>query len=131
MSEGSAFLGIQHTFQALQSAGYVEFWPKQAIIDELRSQMARFKAQRRCSPGDASKFQGVAGFAAEAQFGQLGKAPMRPFMQRQYWDKPPWVLTHTMERSMAFVELLLSLELTRKVRVTPDHRRSLVIASDA
>ena len=73
----------------------------------------------------------MAGFAAEAQFGQLGKAPMRPFKQRQCWDKPPWGLSHTMRRVVGFTRMLLNLKLQRAVRVVPDERPSLVASSDA
>jgi len=56
---------------------------------------------------------------------------MRPFKQRQYWDKPPWELWETMRRSMSFIETLLDLKLERRVRVIPDSRPALVIATDA
>ena len=131
MSKETTFLGVGNSFKRLQQTGRVLFWPKAAIEGELRAQMDKFMATEQCPPGDASKFRGVAGFAAEAQFGQLGKAPMRPFKQRQYWDKPPWGLSHTMRRAVGFTRMLLNLKLQRAVRVVPDERPSLVVASDA
>ncbi len=131
MNKRATFLGVDHSLEELTQLGYVDFWPKGEIEQELRAQMAKFRSTRQCPPGDASKFRGVAGFAAESQFGQLGKAPMRPFKQRQYWDVPPWVTTNTMDRSMKFMDMLLDLKLSRKVHVVPDGRPALVVASDA
>ena len=131
MSQTSTFLGVEHSFARLMQEDEIVFWPKEAIEQELRAQLRRFRETEQCSPGSASKFRGVAGFAAEAQFGQLGRAPMRPFKQRQYWDKPPWELWETMRRSMSFIETLLDLKLERRVRVIPDSRPALVIATDA
>ena len=56
---------------------------------------------------------------------------MRPFKQRQYWDTPPWDLSDTMRRAMDLVEMLLEVKPVRRVRVTPDVRPALVVASDA
>ena len=131
MSQQSTFLGVEHSFAALLTEGQVAFWPKQEIEDKIRAQIARFRDLKNCPPGDASKFRGVTGFAGEAQFGQLGKALMRPFKQRQYWDVPPWYLSKTMERSLDFAETLLDLRLERKVPVADDLRLVLVVASDA
>ena len=131
MSQESTFLGVVHSFVFLQAEGEVRFWPKEAIAEELRHQIQRFRASRRCTPGEASKFRGVAGFAAEAQFGNLGKCALRPFKQRQYWDKAPWYFTPTMERSVSFLEFLLDARLERRVKVQMQELPALVVASDA
>ncbi len=131
MSQQSTFLGVEHTFKDLVQRHVVSFWPKEAIEEVIRAQILEFRASRRCAPGEASKFRGVTGFASEAQFGQLGRAPMRPFKLRQYWDTPPWLFTTTMERSADFIEMLLNLRLEREVHVAPGGRKALVVASDA
>ena len=56
---------------------------------------------------------------------------MRPFKQRQYWDKPPWGPSLTMYRCMDFIERPLDFRLERQVRVAPDARPALVIATVA
>ncbi len=107
------------------------FWPKEAVEVELLKYMQQFRATRICPPGDASKFRGIAVFASTAQFGQLGRAPTRPFKQRQYTDRPLWGTSLTMERNVDFIEVLLDLKLERRVRVEPDSRLALVVASEA
>ena len=93
--------------------------------------MNNFEQNKRCTPAEASKFRGVAGFAAQAQYGQLGRAPLRPYKMRQYWDKPPCILTKTMRRSNEFIRFLLDSKLSRKVKVRTDGRPAVVVASDA
>ncbi len=131
MARKNTFLGVEHTLAEVPTHQHVKFWPKETIEQELRAQIKKFRATKACPPGDASKFRGVAGFAAEAQFGQLGKQPLRPFKQRQYWDRPPWTFTKTMERAAQFMEMLLDKKLERSVKVRPDGRPALVVASDA
>ena len=93
--------------------------------------MTKFDAERSCPPGDAAKFWGLLGFAGQAEYGQLGRIAMRPWKQRQSTDEPPWSLSHTMERSMSFIRMLLHVKPRRSVPIAPDHRPSLVVASDA
>ncbi len=131
LSTESVFLGVAHDLAKLPTEGWIEFWPKETIIEALRSYIQTFKSERWCPPGLASKFRGIAGFAAQAQFGQLGRAPMRPFKQRQYWDRAPWYTTNTMERSWQFLETILDKKLSRRIHVTKPEHPALVVASDA
>ncbi len=131
MSRESQFLGIQHDLRSLRNEGYISFWPREGITAELRAMMAQFRGSKKCTPGQAAKFWGLLGFAAQAEYGQLGRTAMRPWKQRQTTDVAPWDLSLTMERSMDFVEVLLNLQPKRHIEVEPDSRRSLVVASDA
>ena len=131
MAKQGIFLGIAHDLTTLLEEHDISLWPKEALEAELRKYIKQFRSTRQCPPGDASKFRGIAGLAASAQYGQLGRAPMRTFKQRQYTDKPPWGLSQTMERAIDFIEMLLDLKLVRRVPVTHDSRKPLVIASDA
>ncbi len=131
MARRATFLGVDHDLSSLPSEHTVEFWPHEGILDELRVMIAKFKETRSCTPGEASKFRGIWGFATRAQFGQLGRAPMRAFKQRQYTDSPPWTLSSTMERAIDFIEVIIEQRLQRRVRVVRDERPPLVIATDA
>ena len=92
MKEKSLFLGVEHDFSDLPTAEEVPFWPREGITDEMHHMMDTFESTEQCPPGQAAKFRGVSGFAAQAEYGQLGRAPMQPFKQRQYSDVPPWGL---------------------------------------
>ena len=131
MAQRAEFLGVAHDLSQLPATGEVVFWPARHIITKLRAMMAGSKKKGTCTPAEASKFRCVYGFAATAEFGQLGKAPMRPFKQRQYWDVAPWALSDTMRRAMGLVETLLEVQPARRVKVIPDARPALVVASDA
>ena len=115
MAKQGIFLGIAHDLTTLLEEHDISFWPKEALEAELRKYIKQFRSTRQCPPGDASKFRGI------------GRAPMRTFKQRQYTDKPPWGLSQTMERAIDFIEMLLDLKLVRRVPVTHDSRKPLVI----
>ena len=105
MAAKADFLGIAHDLGSLAADGDVVFWLPNHIVEEMESTLAMFRSAGKCTPGEASKFRGVYGFAASAEFGQPGKAPVRPFKQRQCWDSAPWTLSNSMYRSIEMVEL--------------------------
>ncbi len=65
----------------------------------------------------SSKFRGVVQFTALPIAYRVGRAGMGPFKQRQYSDKPPWFLSHALERALDFHELLFTEEVRREVSV--------------
>ena len=95
----SVSLGTEHALHTIPSELVVEFWPREGIIDEIPASMDRFRSTRQCPPGDAAKFWRLPGFAARAEYGQLGRTAMRPWTQCQTTDVASWHLAHTMERS--------------------------------
>ena len=127
----SLFLGVEHDFTELPSSRSVPFWPREGITAEIEKMMDDFSSTEQCPPGSAAKFRGLNGFAAQAEYGQLGRAPMQPFKQRQCSDLPPWGLSDTMRRAMEFIRMLLKVKPRREVPVVPDERASVVVASDA
>ena len=131
MSQQSNFLGISHDMSQLPVTGAVEFWPKASIEDTLRAYIAQFRRKRTCTPAEASKFRGTAGFMALAQWGQLGRSGLSSFKRRQYWDVPPWTLSRTVDRAIEFVKVTVDVNPRRLVYIDRPVRPSLVIASDA
>ncbi len=71
-SLSSLFLGVERDLADLPETERVAFWPREGIITEMEVSMDRFQAKDQCFPGDAAKFRGVGGFAAHAEYGQLG-----------------------------------------------------------
>ncbi len=89
MCQTSSFLRIGHDFEHLHETESVPFWPREGIMAEIETMMDTFASTEECPPGSAARFRGLNGFAAQAEYGQLGRAPMQPFKQRQYSDIPP------------------------------------------
>jgi hypothetical protein len=131
MAKEADFLGVKHDLAPLKEIGLVSFWPSEHILASMRTWVTLFRSTGICTPGQASKFRGIAGFTAMAEFGQLGKAPLNSFKQRQYFDVEPWTLSHTMERALDLVEMLIEVKPQRHVRITRVVAPSLVVASDA
>ena len=77
----------------------------------------------------SSKFRGVAQFTALPMAYRVGRAGLGPFKQRQYSDKPPWFLSHALERALDFHELLFTEEVRREVSVRGSNLTTLLIAT--
>ncbi len=107
MKQLGLFLGVEHDLTALPVKRTIAFWPREGIIAEIRRWIAEFRSTRKCTPAQAAKFCGLNGFAAQAEYGQLGRAAMHSFKQRQYFDQRPWNLSNAMERAIDFIEMLL------------------------
>ena len=74
MKQNSLFLGIEHDFSMLAEEGAVPFWPREGITSEIEAMMSGFESTEQCPPGSAAKFRGLNSLAAQAEYGQLGRA---------------------------------------------------------
>eukprot|EP00972_Heterocapsa_arctica_P008855 1298617-Heterocapsa_arctica.AAC.1 len=86
MSPTGSFLGVQHDLTDAIATGIVAFEPTERLVEKAKSQLQDMKDSRTCTPGEASKFRGTAGFCAHAFWGRIGRAGFGPFRQRQYSD---------------------------------------------
>ena len=129
LSPVGEFLGLEHSFQETETKDTVSFWPRQGLIDELLKILEEVRAA--CTPALASKFRGVQGFCTLGIFGQVGKAALAPFKQRQYVDVPPWTPSNSMLRAREYYLKLLEERPVRQVRLSEAARPPIVIASDA
>jgi hypothetical protein len=101
------------------------------ILEALQAMHTGFKANDSCTPGEASKYRGVGGFASTAEYGNLLKAAMGPFKQRQYSDVAPWRLSRTMERAIEYIDMVIKVKPVRRMYAVPSDLPPLVVASDA
>ena len=88
MSKQNDFLGIIHDFSEIAKKKIISFWPRDSLCTKIQESLESFEKTRLCYPGDASKFRGMQSFCGLGIFGQLGKAAVAPFTQRQYFDLP-------------------------------------------
>ena len=125
------FLGVVHDFTKLPTLGEVEFEPRPELVTKLQTMLHDFTTDNRLTPAEASKFQGTQGFMNTAMFGQLSKAGVRPFIDRQYRHVAPWTLSHTLQRACEFYNAIMKYPPRRVLPIRRVDRPPLVIASDA
>ena len=125
------FLGIIHNFEHLPDTGQVFLEPRKELVTKMSKILESFVESDRCSPAEASKLRGLQGFLNTAWFGQLGRAGLRPFLERQYRHRPPWRLCDALRRAIRFYQAVLERPPQRWVTVRQRMRPPLIVASDA
>jgi hypothetical protein len=130
MCAQSSFLGVASDSSTLFE-GYTACWPMEHIVAALQTMHKAFWKGGVCSPAAASKYRGIAGVAATADYGSLLKAAVGPFKQGQCSDVPPWQLSKTIKRAIDYVEMILRMKPVRRMHVVPSDLPPLVIATDA
>ena len=131
MSSTGVFLGVEHDFTDAVTRGVVTFEPSAKLIVKAKGQLQEMKDTRKCTPGAATKFRGTAGFCAHAFWGRVGRAGFGPFRQRQYSDIEPWALSYSMERSIAYFDVIFEQRPRRHLDCAASDEPLIVIASDA
>jgi hypothetical protein len=125
------FLGISHDLSYMPQHGYVEFWPKETLVEKVEGLLDSIESQRRCTPAEASKLRGTLGFTAMAQYGHVGRSYLSPFKQRQYTDVPPWHPSDTMMRAIEFARVLIKERPCRRIPCGLQRQKTILVASDA
>ena len=83
------------------------------------------------APGIASKLLGKASFSATGLYSRVGRAALRPVVERCYADAPPGGLSNTLRRALLYIDALFRRLPPRVLLVRPSTMRAVVIASDA
>ena len=131
MTEANDHLGVVTDLSKAVSDRVISFWPRQSLCDKALGMIDTFRSSGKMTPAAASKYRGVVQFTAQPMAYRVGRAGMGPLKQRQYSDRPPWALSHALERSLNFHEMLFAAGVRRVVGIRGDHDPTLLIASDA
>jgi hypothetical protein len=131
MSPSCEFLGVEHDLSLALSKGVVIFNPKRELQEKVRDLIEDRMDEGQCTPAQASKIRGVAGFTATAIFGRLGRVGMAALKQRQYTDTSPWGLSFGLLRNLTFLHFINGAVAAREVDVLPHPRPVVIIATDA
>ena len=105
MNTSNDHLGIVTDLANAISKCSVEFWPRQSLCDKAKGMIQTSKTNNYMSPASSSKFRGIVGFTSTAMAYHVGRAGMHPLKQRQYSDRPPYTLSHSLGRSLDFHDL--------------------------
>ena len=131
MADHGDFLGVVHDFRKLPTQDTVEFEPRPELITKLNGMLHTFTEDNRITPAEASKFRGTQGFMNTTLFGQLSKAAVRSFIDRQYRHTTPYTLSNTLRRACGFYLAIMAAPPRRTLPVRRRHKPPVVVASDA
>ena len=131
MAAINPFLGVFHDVSQAAARGVVYFWPSEKVAEKALYLLDSMVGRNCCTPAEASKFCGTAGFCAHALSGRVGRCGFGPFRQRQYSDSEPWTLSNSLRRSILFLQLILSDRPKRVLNCHSSHEPLVIIASDA
>ena len=124
------YLGLRHDVASCLSDGVVRFRPRPKIEEKILAEIGEREAEGSCTPAQASKLRGVLQFASLGMYGRVGAGGLRPLLQRQYADKPPWSLNQGLRNSFEFFKQLMQFPLRRECSLWASRSPPIVIASD-
>ena len=113
------------------TAGVVTAYPRQRLIESIQDICREALSANILNPGTAAKLAGKLSFAASAMFNRLGRAAMRPIIQREYFDQPPFTLSRALGRSLCYIFFMLQMDLRRVFKIQPLPRLKIIISSGA
>ena len=131
MRVASTFLGIEHDFSEAHTTGIVHIRPRPKLQEDILFLVDASLAGDRLTPGQASKLRGKVSFAATAMYAKVGRAAMRPLVQREYSDMPPWKLSRTLSLALEYIRELIVHLPPRVILVRPPRKAIVSVASDA
>ncbi len=130
MASLANFLGIQHDLSRAIDRNLVTFRPKPELVQKVEDMVSEAMQKDCLTPGAASKLRGVLGFMAREVWGKVARGGMRPLIQREFADDPPWNLSLSLMRAFEFHVTLLHLDAPRELRLAKHSVPPIVVASD-
>ena len=123
-------LGVQANLAEITTSATVVFEPRADTLTTIAEMVAMRRSAESCSPAQAAKLRGVAGWAASATFNRIGRLGTGPLKQRQYHDKDSGI-TPELQEAFDFLTLVLPRLGPRRVTLTAPPRPRLLVYSDA
>ena len=125
------FIGLVHDVGDCLQTGHVSLQPRPSLVEKASALLQDAMIANYLSPAQASKARGMLGFVFTGAFGKVGRAGFGPLVQREYSDKSPFSLSHSLLRSLQYLQDLVQLAPARIISVSKVQRLPLYVASDA
>ena len=125
------FLGLVHDFKSVCTGNVIVVTPRHRLVCDILEICRVAVSSDFWAPGVASKLLGKASFSATGLYGRVGRAALRPIIQRAYADASPWALSNTLRRALLYIDALFRRLPARGLLIRPPARQPVVIASDA
>eukprot|EP00435_Cladocopium_sp_Y103_P044022 s1093_g12.t1 len=129
MQSSGTFLGLDHNFEVVHTAGIVRFWARDRIQQKLLGLMATAESTERLTPGVAAKTYGIANFFEQGVWGRIGCGGLAAIKARQ--QERSSELTDELRQCFAILTTVIQTKPQRQLEVTPFQGRRFLAASDA
>ena len=94
---------------AMQEDGTIHFEPREETVHKVVEMASDLLWKGTCTPAEAAKLRGVAGWAAGNTFGRVGRLGLRALKGRQYQKEGTIQLDEQLEMGLRFLVETLSL----------------------
>jgi hypothetical protein len=107
--------------------------PTRSRVDKVLARMASLRARCRVTPGEAAVLTGKLSWLLLAVYAHVGRAALQPFMERQYYDAPPYTWTPSMEYSYQFLCAVLHADVIQPLVINYERvvRPPIIVYTDA
>ena len=76
-------MGLVHEFEPSLEKSRATVRPRESVMEKAKSTIRQFLQTNKCTPAQASKLRGVVAFLFNGAYGRLGRAHLRPILQRE------------------------------------------------
>ena len=130
LTDDADYLGLRHDVRLAATQGIVTLYPREAISSRVCELIDAALLKRTLTPADAAKLRGILGFVATGMYGQVGRGGAQPLLRRQYADRPPYGVTPSLGRALAYYRALQQADLRRVVHIWGAAKKPIVVATD-
>ena len=99
-------------------------------LKKIKTTITHHIAVGSLTPGEARKLRGQPHWTSLAMSGKVGRGGLRPLLQREYSDRPPWSLSNALRASLHYFLELQDSARPRDIPTGPQGRRLWVAATD-
>lgn len=131
LAPSSEFLGSIHHVGEAFTRGVASIEPREVAAKKAIGLADDALNANFLGPGEASKLRGVVSSFCFGDGGGMEKIALGPIKQRQYYDTPPFTLSHQLVRALRLVNTITLEYGSRQVKIYPSLKLPLVCASDA
>ena len=125
-----AFIGVYANLDEVSTKGEATFQPREDCIRTIRQTALDLLRKGTCTPGEAAKLRGRAGWASTNLFARLGRVGLAALKKRQYYEGNNTALTPSLKQALVFLANIHNVP-PRSISIRGDVQRPLLIYSDA
>ena len=124
-------LGVNVSMDPILREGVIQFEPREETIHKVVEASDSILRKQTCTPAEAAKLRGVAGWAAGNTFGRVGRLGLRALKSRQYQQGDFVGIDEQLHTGLRFLmEIMPRLE-PRSARILGPTPQPTIVYSDA
>eukprot|EP00435_Cladocopium_sp_Y103_P019755 s1628_g4.t2 len=129
MQASGTFLGLDHDFAQVHTAGLIRFWARDRIQQKLEGLMQTAESSERLTPGVAAKIYGIANFFEQGVWGRIGCGGLAAIKDRQQARSSE--MTDELRHCFSLLKAVIQTRPQRELEISPFMGHRFLAASDA